>query len=378
MDKSKDHLLGATSAISRDEQRVTEVIEQFRYRSNDPFISENERNTCREWVDRYSQPNIIEILQCRHYSRNKYGHRGGSLSSHGPNCFPLEQFLIETYKDIPRGPQGFTLPTDDNVLLHMISFLDYYTAHKMNLVSKRFNEIMNTFKSIRSTEMLACMPFTLDIMEEAKYEFDLPELSFSKSWHPRYEPKHRTILCDEAMEFANEKNFFEIYNESNIPAEIHSVALRTHYARECMGIYLSFTLSAIEEMILKNDVHRNGYISLDMPQFSEFSREECHPYIRFKILSRHQVTLQEAWELFVERIICDSDEYEYSERDVPRRYLLWSLLAAADPSSIHLSHVHAGCESGFRIHVFDHIALSFVIGGEKVEVVGRIEQYCSY
>ena len=248
----------------------------------------------------------------------------------------------------------------------------------MNLVSKRFKEIMNTFKIIRSKEILASIPFTLDIMAMAKYEFDLPELTFSKSWHPRYEPKHRAILCNEAMEFANEKHFFEFYDVSNTPQERRSVALRTYFARECMGIYLSFPLTAIEEMIMENDVHRNDYISLDKPQVSEFSLEECQPYIRFKIISRHQVTLQEAWELFVERIIHDSDEHKYSERDVPRRYLLWSLLTAADPSSIFLSHVHAGCESGFRIHVYDHIALSFVIGGEKVEVVGRIEQYCSY
>ena len=69
MNKPEDYLLGATSAITRDyERRVTEAIETFRCtrRSNDPSFSENERNTNRDWVERYSQPDIIEILKCRH------------------------------------------------------------------------------------------------------------------------------------------------------------------------------------------------------------------------------------------------------------------------------------------------------------------------
>ncbi|GFH44176.1 predicted protein [Chaetoceros tenuissimus] len=158
---------------------------------------------------------------------------------------------------------------------------------------------------------------------------------------------------------------------SYTPEEYRSVELRTHFARECMHEYESFPLSAIEEKILESVIHRDGYISL--LQEEEFER---HYNIRFKILSRHQVTLQEAWTLFVERIIVDRDESYFLKRnDVPRRYLLWSLLAAADPSSIHLSHVHVGSSNNSEIHVYDHIALSFVVDGEGVEVVGRIEQY---
>jgi hypothetical protein len=140
-----------------------------------------------------------------------------------------------------------------------------------------------------------------------------------------------------------------------------------------MDVYYNFTLPAIEEMIMENNVHRNGYIGQD-----KRAGLECEPDIRFMIKSRHQVTLQEVWKIFVERIIYDSDEHGYSKRDVPRRYLLWSLLAAADPSSIHLSHVYAACEHRSTIYVYDHIALSFVVGGETVEIVGRIEQSCSY
>ena len=96
------------------------------------------------------------------------------------------------------------------------------------------------------------------------------------------------------------------------------------------------------------------------------------------IKSRHQVTLQEAWTLFVERIIYDIDEHRYSKRVVPRLYLLWSILAAADPSYIHLSHVYAACDNRFTINVYDHIAISFIVGGETVEILGRIEQSGSY
>ena len=375
---SREYLLGGTSNKTEEYKRgVTEKIEEWRSRSNDPNLSEEERSESRVLFENWSHPHILEILQCRHFSH----HKSSFLSNHGPNCHRRKKPLIETYEEVPRGPEGFTLPTDDHLMLHMISFLDYYTAHKMTLVSKRFKGIMNTFKSIRSKEMLTSMPFVLDLLDREDWNSyrqrgeDVSELTFSKSWHPKYEPDHRAILCGDAMDFANEKRFFDFYDGSNTLQERLSVALRAHYGRECMNIYESFPLPAIEEMIMENNIHRNGYISLDKTQIGKHGWE-CEPYIRFKILSRHQVTLQQAWTLFVDRIIVNYDHYYRSMRDhVPRRSLLWSLLAAADPSSIHLSHVHAGCSSRFFIHVYDHIALSFVIGGERVEVVGRIEQY---
>ena len=377
--------LGGTSARSGDyERRVTKAIEEWRSESNDPNLSEEERNKSKALLQQWSQPHIIEVLQCRHFSANKYCRfEEGFLSNHGPTCYRKEISLLETYKGVPRGPQGFSLPSDDNLLLHMMSYLDYFTAHKMTLVSKRFKGIMNTFKNIRSKEMLSSMPFVLDLLDREDWESywergpDIPELTFSKSWHPRYDPENQDILCDEAMDFANEKHFFDFYNESITPEERQSVALRAHYARECMDIYSYFPLFAIEEMIMENNVHKNGYISLDKTQIGKHGLP-CCPDIRFKIVSRHQVSLQQAWELFVERIIYDSDEHRYSKRVVPRRYLLWSLLAASDPSSIHLSHVYAACDNRFSIYVYDQIALSFVIGGETVEIVGRIEQSGSY
>ncbi|GFH49925.1 predicted protein [Chaetoceros tenuissimus] len=307
---SEEYLLGGTSDKTREYQRgVAEKIEEWRSRSNDPYLPEEERNDSKALLQQWSQPHIIDILQCRHFSHNKSSYREFSLSSHGPTCYRKEKSLIATYEEVPRGPKGFTLPTDDNLMLHMISYLDYFTAHKMTLVSKRFKGIMTTFKSMRSREMLSSMPFVLDLLDREDWKSywqrgeDVPELTFSKSWHHKYDPEHRAILCDDAMEFANEKHFFESFDEPNTPDDRRSIALRTHYARQCMNIYSYFPLPAIEEMILKNEVHRNGYISLDKPQISEHSGEECHPYIRFKIVSRHQVTLQQAWTIFVERII---------------------------------------------------------------------------
>lgn len=372
---SEEYLLGATSDKTRNyEREVTEPIENLRSRSNDPNLSEEKRSKSKALFEKWSQPHIIEILQCRHFTSNIW-HDNFRLWRHGPNCFSMEKSLIETYEDVPRGPQGFSLPTDDNLILHMISFLDYYTAHKMTLVSKRFKGIMTTFKSIRSKEMLSSMPFILDSAKNKyfKHRFELPELTFTKSWHPKYEDEHRDTLCDDAMGYVNEEGFFEDYDAPNTPQERRSVVLRARYARECMDIYSSFPLSAIEKMIMENEVDRNGYITLDKPEDTELST-----YIRFKILSRHQVTLQEAWKIFVERIIVDSDEHKCSERDVSRRYLLWSLLAAADPSSIHLSHVHVGCDNGSSISVYDHIALSFVVNDERVEVVGKNDQSGHY
>jgi hypothetical protein len=230
---------------------------------------------------------------------------------------------------------------------------------------------------MRSKEMLAFMPFVLDKLDRKDLRSychkgeDVPELSFTKSWNPNYEVELRNILCDDAIDFEKKNNIFQSVEMSYTPEECYSVELRTYFARECMHEYESFPLSAIEEKILENGIHRDGYISL--LQEEEF---ECHYNIRFKILSRHQVTLHEAWTLFVERIIIDHNELYFSKKDVvPNRYLLWSLLAAADPSSIHLSHVHAGSSNDSRVDVYDHIALSFVVGGESVEIVGRIEQF---
>ncbi|GFH49920.1 predicted protein [Chaetoceros tenuissimus] len=385
VDNQQVEVVGGTSARGGDyERRVTEAIEEWRSESIDPDLSEEERNESKALLQQWSQPHIIEILQCRHFSANTYcRYEEGFLSRHGPNCFRRKKSLIETYKEVPRGPQGFSIPSDDNVLLHMISYLDYFTAHKMTLVSKRFKGIMDTFKSMRSKEMLSSMPFILDLLDREDWEScwdrgpDIPELTFSKSWHPKYDPEHQDILCDDAIEYANEKRFFDFYDGSNTPQERQSVALRAHYARECMDIYYNFTLPAIEEMIMENEVHRNNYISLDKTQTGKHGLP-CCPDIRFKIVSRHQVTLQEVWKLFVERIIYDSDEHGYSKRDVPRRYLLWSLLAAAEPYSIHLSQVYAACDNRFSIYVYDHIALSFIVGGETVEIVGRMEQSGSY
>lgn len=373
---AKEYLLGATSNKSNEyEWKVKESIEKWRSRSNDLSLSTEGRNESKALLEQWNKPHIIEILQCRHFSNNNYENR--FLSWHGPACFRKGQSLVETYKEIPRGPQGFTLPSDDNLLLHMISYLDYFTAHKMTLVAKRFKAIMNTFKRMRSKEMLDSMPFVLDKLDRKDRRTywrrgeGVPELSFTKSWHPKYEVEHRGILCDDAIDFAKENNVFHSVEMSYSPEECRSVELRTYFARECMREYESFPLSAIEDKILENDIHRDGYISL--LQEEEF---ECHYNIRFKILSRHQVTLQEAWTLFVERIIIDHNELYFSKKDVvPNRYLLWSLLAAADPSSIHLSHVHAGRSNDSRVDVYDHIALSFVVSGESVEVVGRIEQF---
>ncbi|GFH49924.1 predicted protein [Chaetoceros tenuissimus] len=372
---SEEHLLGEKSRKSMVYQREVRYALEIRIsRSNDPSLSESERTVFKEWVERWSAVRVMDILQCRHFST--YDLEYPFLFQFGlqqSNC----KTPLAVYKEVPAsGHEGFTLPSDDNALLHIIAFLDYFTAHKMTLVSKRFKGIMHTFKNMRSNEMLASMPFILDDMETAR--FDPPELTFRKSWHSKYEEDHRAILCDDAMDFANRKDFFDFDDGSDTLHERLSVALRTHYARQCMDIYESFPLSAIEDMIMENPLHRNGYISLDKPQVSEHSGFECHPYIRFKILSRHQVSLQQAWTIFVERIIVNSDEYWQSKRNVPRRYLLWSLLAAADPSSIHLSHVHAGCDSRWSINVYDHIALSFIVGGERVEVVGRIEQFGDY
>ena len=370
-----DHLLGEKSLKSILYRRV--VIDALEIRismSNDPSLEESERTAFREWVERWSAGRVLDILQCRHFSTYK-------LEYPFLHRFSVQNFNRKTplavYKEVAAsGPEGFTLPSDDNVLLHIIPFLDYYTAHKMALVSKRFKGIVHTFKNIRSKKMLSSMPFTLDNMETSS--LDRPELTFSKSWHPKYEEDSRGILCDDAMDFANWKNFFDFYDGSDTLQERLSVTLRAHYARECMDIYDCFPLSTIEDAILENDFHRNSYISLDKPQVSESCGSKCEPYIRFRIVSRHQVTLQQAWKIFVERIIVNSDEHWHSKRDVPRRYLLWTLLAAADPSSIHLSHVHAGCDSCFNINVYDHIALSFEVDGERVEVVGRLEQLGGY
>ena len=374
---SEEDLLGETSYKSMLYQR--EVIDAFEIhisRSNDPSVSKSDRTACREWVDRWSPVRVMDILQCRHFSTNDLAYP--FLHKFSNQQFSWNKPLAVYQEEVPTsGPEGFTLPNDDNALLHIIPYLDYFTAHKMTLVSKRFKKIMNTFKSMRSKEMLASMPFILDEMEEGDFRRgpDIPELIFWKIWHPKYDPLHRKILRGDAMKFADEKNFFEFYDGSNTPQERLSVLLRLLHAQKCMDIHDSFTLSDIEDAILQNDLHAKDYISLDKPQVSEHGGYECEPYIRFKILSRHQVTLQEAWKIFVERIIVNSDENKHSRRDMSRRYSLWSLLAAADPSSIHLSHVHAGCSSRFFIHVYDQIALSFVIGGEKVEVVGRMEQF---
>ncbi|GFH49921.1 predicted protein [Chaetoceros tenuissimus] len=371
---SEEFLLGQISAISREfKSNVTESIQTWRSRSNDPNLSEKKRKKSQKLFEIWSHPYVMDILQCRHFSRNKYCRRECFLSNHGPGC---KKSLLQTYKNVPRCPQGFTLPTDDHLILHMITYLDYFTAHKMTLVSKRFKGLMHTFKSMRCKEMLASMPVTLDIMDKHDFRRDqnIPELSFSKSWHPQYEQEDQDFLFDDVLKFADEKEFFVPEQRTGTPQERQSIDLRTHYARECMDIYSSFPLSTIEDMIMENDVHRNGYISLDKPQ----DTEEFDTYIRFKILSRHQVTLQEAWTLFVERIIYDSDENEFSEIYIPRRHLLWSLLAAADPSSIHLSHVHTTYESLSSFHLYDHIALSFIVGGERVEIVGKRKQSIIY
>ena len=373
---SEEHLLGATSRISWDyERNVTELIEEWRSRSNDLNLSEEERSESRALFERWTQPHVLDILQCRHFTSkdcNKF-----FLSNHGPNCYRKAKSLLETYKESPRSPQGFTLPTDDNLLLHMISLLDYYTAHKLTLVSKRFKGIMHTFKSMRSKEMLASMPFTQDEPRHI-WNWDTPSLSFNTYWDVRYEEDHLVSPYLEVKKFAEEENFFEFdpverglweYAPPS-PEEERSIALRKFFLKECMEEYCSFSMAAIENKILEHDVLRRVYIPI--------SKKENHYddryYLRVKYLSRHQVTLQEAWTIFVERIIVDSDRYKPTK--VPRRYLLWSLLVGADPSSIHLSHIHVGCCKHYDINVHDHIALSFVVSGQRVEVVGKIRQGC--
>ena len=85
---SEEHLLGATSRISWDyERNVTELIEEWRSRSNDLNLSEEERSESRALLQQWSQPHIIEVLQCRHFSANKYCRfEEGFLSNHGPTC----------------------------------------------------------------------------------------------------------------------------------------------------------------------------------------------------------------------------------------------------------------------------------------------------
>ncbi|GFH44177.1 predicted protein [Chaetoceros tenuissimus] len=154
----EEYLLGATSRKSSEyEWRVKESIEEWRSRSNDLSLSTEDRHESKALLERWNKPHILEILQCRHFSNNNCKNR--FLAWHGPVRFRQEDSLVEIYEEVPRGPQGFTLPSDDNLLLHMISYLDYFTAHKMTLVSKRFRVIMTTFKNIRGKEMLDSMPF---------------------------------------------------------------------------------------------------------------------------------------------------------------------------------------------------------------------------
>ncbi|GFH49915.1 predicted protein [Chaetoceros tenuissimus] len=341
---SEEHLLGATSRISWDyERNVTEPIEFWRSRANDPNLSEEERNESRASLEKWSQPNVLDILQCRHFTFTSNVSCNFFLSDHGPNCYRKEKSLIETYKEVPRGPQGFTLPTDDHLMLHLISFLDYYTAHKMTLVSKRFKGIMHTFKSMRSKEMLSYDEDNLDYPYAEVKKFVEEENSFD------FNPVKRGV--------------WDYIPPS--PEEERSTALRKLFLPECMEEYSSFSMAAIEDKILEHDEFRHEYIPIS---------EHDTYYLRIKNLSRHQVTLQEAWTLFVERIIVDSDRYKPTK--VPRRYLLWSLLVGADPSSIYLSHIHVGCCKHESINVHDHIALSFFVSGQRVEIVGKIRQGC--
>ena len=230
------------------------------------------------------------------------------------------------------------------------------------------------------------MPFDVDINSSRVTFLFCPTFHFKKSWDPkyndfdildfdRYPDGHPAI--DLILDFIKRFELFDYWSYNQETDEVNWEAMEIFSVAvwRCIHEYSSFCSQAVLNYIMGDPELSANFIEA----------EHIHiDWIGLHVIPRRRATLKEAWELFVDRLLFDVGMKELTGESVRRRinnqsssrkYMIYNLLSAADPSSIHISHIHASAIRGFcttNEHAYDNVAISFQVNGENLEVSGFV------
>ncbi|GFH49916.1 predicted protein [Chaetoceros tenuissimus] len=352
------------------EERCLDELERFEELVDSPDTSPVSKAKYNAILDSYT-PEMIEVIQCRHMTNSAY------LNLHdksGP-VFEFDRveamFLgspsllvdISEYKEVPRAPTGFILPSEDDVLLYMIPFLDYFSANKLTLVSKRFQAIVDSLARAKTAEMLGCMPFSSEGIQH-NY-FDVPATySFNNKWDPKYSISSRQALVEEVITDCRKIGFFMDHNLGEEHKYSYSCFRREWLTENRLMRDSRLSSNSLDEALF--EMHKDGSID-DDEEFVPITDKDH--YFEITLDSRNgnkSISKNEAWFFFLQHMNCDFDG------DTTK---LWYLLSFADPSTIFSSLIKRHLRADF---VYDQTeaVLTFMVGNQQVEVIGKKNRSC--
>lgn len=297
-----------------------------------PDTSEESKAKSKAILDSYT-PEMIEVIQCRHMTNSTY------LNLHDKSGPVLEFDRMEAmffgppsllvditeYKEVPRAPAGFTLPSEDDALLHMIPFLDYFSANKLTLVSKRFKAIVDSSARAQTTEMLGCMPLSSEGV--GQHEYDMPvNYYFNNKWDPKYSLSSRQALVEEVITECRKIGFFMDHNLGEEHRHSYSSSRREWLTMNRLMQTSRLSSNSLDAVLF--NMHQNGFLN-DDNDFVPITDKNHHFEITLESRKENKsISKNEAWFFFLQHMSCDFDV------DITK---LWYLLSVADPSSIYSS-----------------------------------------
>lgn len=338
-----------------------------------PDTSEVSKAKSKEILDSYT-PEMIEVIQCRHMTNSTYLNlhdKSGPVFEFdrmevmffGPPSLLVD---ISEYKEVPRAPAGFTLPSEDDALLHMIPFLDYFSANKLTLVSKRFKAIVDSSARAQTTEMLGCMPFSSEGVGQL-HEYDMPvNYYFNNKWDPKYSLSSREALVEEVITECRKIGFFMDHNLGEEHRHSYSCFTREWLTASRLMEKPCLSSTSLDAVLF--NMHQNGVFN-DDNDFVPITDKNHH--FEITLVSRKEnksISKNEAWFFFLQHMNCDL----VFDGDITK---LWYLLSVADPSSIYSSLIKRHLRNDI-IDDYTEAVLTFMVGNQQVEVVGKKDRSC--
>jgi hypothetical protein len=246
----------------------------------------------------------------------------------------------------------------------------------MSYVSKRVNRIVTSLKKEAAHDLINRMPFGVDVHRSLGTPIYCPTFHFNKSWDPKYNdfdildfdryPDGHPVI-DLIMDFMKRFDLFDYWSYNEETGEVNWETMETYSVAVCHCIheYSSFSSQTVLNFILEDPELSANFIQED------YRGED---WIGLHVIPRRRATLKEAWELLVDRVVFDVDLKDLPKKN-NQKYMIYNLLSAADPSSIHISHIHASVISGLCANehsAYDNVAISFQVNGERLEFSGFV------